>query len=211
MSQLHAALIAFCTLLSSCANVSSDYTFDKNRATGLIVGSISYESGLGRYYLLISDATSSEPIQLGFGCKIVPCLFESINDTDFSANETPKQRGGGFAVEVPAGRYRIVGWRVAQGYINSRSKAPIDLEFVVESGKASYVGNLHFDAGWKNVKLQDKASRDLPLLQKTYAVLQETPFAYTIAPGTEISKIGGAYRKSLEGTLIFVPYAPIHR
>jgi hypothetical protein len=186
MPKLSTFLVALGALLTSCANVSSDYAFEKGKTVGLVVGSISYESGLGRYHLIIAGADGAKPIQLSFGCSMLPCLFENTNDAEYSASEKPKQRGGGFAVEVPEGNYRIVGWRVQQGYINSRSKAPIDLAFTVKAGSASYLGNLHFDAHWENVVLRDRAARDLPLLQKNYSVLKAIPFAYTIAPETEI-------------------------
>ena len=174
MRTVVATLFALSALLSSCANVRSDYSFEKGKNVGLIVGSVSFESGLGRYHLVIVNRSTSQTFQLGFGCSMFPCLVQASDDDNYSRTETPKQRGGGYVIEVPEGEYRIVGWRVQQGYINSRSKAPIEIDFVVNPGAASYLGNLHFDADWENVKLRDKSARDLPLLKKEYAVLQTT-------------------------------------
>jgi hypothetical protein len=194
---------------SACANIPSDFKFKPDGTTGLVVGSVSFESGLGRYFLVAQNLDSLKVIELGFGCSMVPCI-ETSDDSAYSANESPKQRGGGYAVEVPEGRYRIIGWHVVQGYINSRSKVPPNVPFAVERGKASYLGNLHFDAHWESVQLRDRASRDLPLLKTSYAFLNSTPFAYTIAPGASLPNFGGDYRRGPEGP-IFVPMIPIRR
>ncbi len=200
-------LLAF--LLSSCANVSKNFMFDPNKATGLVVGSVSYESGFGKYYIVAKGQESTKLTEFGFGCPVFPC-FEPANDSRFSAAENPKQRGGGFAVEVPEGRYRILGWRVRQGQMDSRSQEPINIDFTVERGKVSYLGNLHFDAHWEDVHLRDKASRDLPLLREDYPVLNTASFASTIAPNTDIGKLGGEYKRGIEGP-IFVPIVPVRR
>ena len=205
------SLIVPSVLLSSCANVRPDYSFEKGKPVGLIVGSVSYESGLGRYHLIVVNKSTSQIFQLSFGCSMFPCIGESANDDEYSKGETPKQRGGGYVVEVPEGLYRIVGWRVQQGYINSRSKAPVELDFIVSPGAASYLGNLHFDAHWEHVTLRDRSPRDLPLLKKSYAVLQTTALAHTIAPNAEVVGIGGEYRRAIEGAPIFIPFVPIRR
>ena len=203
---LHRILLSMAAvvILAACGNVSRNYRFDPAGSTGLVVGSVSYESSYGRYILTLESITSSRRFDLGFGCKVVPCL-QPANDADFSTGETPEQRGGGFVVEVPEGRYRILGWKVEQGGIVSRSKAPVDIELLVERGKASYVGNLHFDADWIDVRLRDRNVRDIPLLRKKYPVLQATELAYTIAPGLEIEQFGGEYQRRLEQVTIFVP------
>jgi hypothetical protein len=206
MRLLNLLLVSACTiLLGSCANVPTNFKFDPAKPTGLVVGTISYESGLGKYFLIAMSQSAQAPVELGFGCPIWPCI-EPADDPAFSKDELPKQRGGGFAVEIPEGVYRIVGWRVVQGAARSRSTSPINIDFRVERGRASYIGNLHFDGDWENVSLRDRSSRDLPLLQAKYDVLRTIPIAFTISPGAEITKLGGAYQRTMhiEGP-IFVP------
>ena len=193
-------------LLASCANVASDFKFDPAKPTGLVIGSISYESGLGKFYLYATSPSAPRPVSFAFGCSLWPCI-EPSDDSSFSASETPKQRGGGFAVEVPEGTYRLVGWSVIRGALQSRSTSPIDIEFIVERGKATYIGNLHFDAHWEDVQLRDKASRDLPLLQEKYAALKTTPLSFAIASGTVLKGIGGTFQTRMEGPI----YMPIVR
>lgn len=183
--------------LAACANVSSDFKFDPSKPEGLVIGSISYESGLGRFFLVATSGTTAKPVEFAFGCALVPCLQPS-DDPRFSRAEVPAQRGGGFAVVVPEGSYRISSWRVARGYMMSRSAKPIDIEFTVVRGRASYIGNLHFDADWENVTLRDKADRDLPLLRNEYPALQAAGLAFTIAPGTVVSRLGGQYQTDVE-------------
>jgi len=196
-------------LLFGCANVPQDFSFKPNGTTGLVVGSVSYESSFGKYYLVAEDLKSRKIYQFGFGCPIVPC-FEPANDEAYSANELPKQRGGGYAVEVPEGDYRIIGWHVVQGYKHSRSSRLVDLRFTVAHDKVSYLGNLHFDADWEAVELRDKSARDLPLLRSTYPVLNSTPFAFTIAPGMRVERLGGEYQSRFEG-FVYIPMVPAPR
>jgi hypothetical protein len=194
--------------LASCANVASDFKFDPNKTNGLVVGSISFESSLGRYFLIAQSTTTAQTVQFAFGCTLFPCIVESSDDPKFSKGETPKQRGGGFAIEVPEGTYRIVSWRVARGYIVSRSANPINIEFTVERGKASYIGNLHFDEDWEDVSLRDKSSRDLPLLREQYPILRSTELAFTMAPERTVGHLGGDYRTGMEGNPVPI-YVPI--
>jgi len=193
-------------LVAACGNVSRNYRFDPGGTNGLVVGSISYESGLGRYFLTAESSETSRKYDFGFGCPVWPCT-QPADDAAFSNGEVPEQRGGGFVVAVPEGTYRITGWRVQQGSIASRSEDPVDIEFTVERGKASYLGNLHFDSDWADVRLRDRAGRDLPLLHAKYPVLQSAELAYTIAPGTDLAKIGGGYDRSLSHVIIFMPVA----
>jgi hypothetical protein len=202
-------IIAAAAVLSSCANVSSDFAFKRDGTTGLVVGSVSYETGLGKYFLVVQNVETLAFTEFGFGCPIFPCL-EPADDEAYSRGELPKQRGGGYAIEVPEGRYRIVGWHVRQGYMSSRSKRPVDIPFTVERGKASYMGNLHFDPDWEAVQLRDKASRDLPILQTRYAAMKVAEFAYMIAPGVDIVGFGGEYQRGIEGQ-IYIPMIPFRR
>ena len=135
------------------------------------------------------------------GGAVGPCMGAE-SDAYFSRGQEPKQRGGGFAVEMREGNYIIVGWRVEQGQMVSRSTQAIGIPFRVESGKALYLGNLHFDAHWEDIRLRDRAERDLPLLKARFPALAAAPVASTITPGVSI-ELGGEHNRGLEG--MFVP------
>ncbi len=198
--------MAAVVLLSGWGNVGRNYRFDPGGSEGLVAGSISYEGGLGRYFLVVESEATSRKHELGFGCAVWPCM-QPADDEDFSRGEMPEQRGGGFVVSLPEGTYRLTGWRVRQGSLSSRSKEPVDIEFVVARGKVSYLGNLHFDGDWEDVRLRDRSDRDLPLLQEKFPVLQDAGLAYSIAPGTDLVGIGGMYKRGLENLIIFIPVA----
>lgn len=206
--RLAAWLAPLVLALASCANISEDFAFDAAKDTGVVIGSISYESGYGRYMLTAKEKSTGKPVSFGFGCTLVPC-FTGSDDQRFSKNETPQQRGGGFAVEVPAGEYQITGWLVLQGQKRSFSTMPIDLAVTVAKGKASYIGNLHFDADWENVQLRDKAERDLPILREEYEVLRSAPLAFSIAAGTRIEHLGGDGYQTRYAAPVFIPIVPV--
>ena len=201
----HRVFWALClsVLAAACGNIPADYKFDPSKPKGVVIGSVSYESSMGKYSMYAASPALPGGVEFSFGCA-TPLFCTQFNDSDFSAKELPKQRGGGFAVEVPEGTYRIVGWHVVRGSHHSNSTRPINIEFTVERGKATYIGNLHFDADWEDVKLRDKAARDLPLLQSKYPVLKAAPTAFAIAPGVEIRKLGGGYQSRIDGP-IFIP------
>ncbi|MDH5835029.1 hypothetical protein [Luteimonas kalidii] len=199
-------LAAVAALLAGCGSVSRNYRFDPDGQEGLVVGSVSYESGTGRHLLTIESSATGRKHAVGFGCSMFPCM-QPADDKAFSTGQMPAQRGGGYVVALPAGTYRITGWRVDQGSIGSNSEEPVGIEFLVERGKASYLGNLHFDADWENVRLRDRSERDLPLLRAEYPALQAAQLAYTIAPGTDLARIGGGYDRGIKHLVIFVPVA----
>lgn len=189
-------------MLTSCANVPADFQFDASKDVGLIVGSITYESSIGLYALAVvgsSEATSTVRPKIDVGYSMFPPLGPLYD-------EALKAKGGMFAVAVPAGNYKIVGWAVRQGAKISGPGQRVDIPFVVERGKASYVGNLHFSPDWE-VSLRDRAARDLPALSAKYDALKKAPLAYTIAQDTDLRGIGGEYQSRFDysSVPIFVP------
>jgi hypothetical protein len=190
---LFAALVA-----TSCANVPADYKFDAAKDDGLIVGSITYDSSIGRYSLIAVPSGASKPSVMSVGYSQWPPLGP-LND------DALKARGGTYAVAAPAGSYRVVGWEIRQGAKITRNSAPIDVPFTVEKGKASYLGNLHFSQDW-DVSLRDRSARDLPVLQARYEALKQAPLQFTIAKDVNIEKLGGDYRSQFQ-IPIFIPIA----
>jgi hypothetical protein len=195
MNRLLAVLAA--ALFASCANVPSDYKFDHTKDDGLVIGSITYDSSLGLYSLVVVSPGSSKPLVMSVGYSQWPPLGPLTDDA-------LKARGGTYAITAPAGSYRIIGWQIRQGAKITRNSVAIDAPFTVEKGKASYLGNLHFSEDW-DVSLRDQSSRDLPVLQTRYDVLKQAPLQFTIAKDTNIERLGGEYRSQFQMPMIFVP------
>jgi hypothetical protein len=180
-------------LLSACANAPPPVKLDADSSNGLVVGSISYESGIASFFLLAENTNTGQRVEFRFGCPSYPCSTP-WKDARFSTGETARQRGGGYAVAVPAGEYRIASWRAQQGGTGYHSTQPIDIPFKVEKGQVSYLGNLHFDEYWVDVQLRDRSARDLPALRESHPTIASAPMAFTIGEGTDLHELGVPYR-----------------
>ena len=193
---LRALVACLAVVASSCANVPSDYKLDPAKPVGLVVGSITYESSIGEYGLVAQSIETSKRIvfKVGHG-EWTP--FTRMHDDDLG------MRGGTFAVEVPSGEYRIVGWQVRQGFSTSRSTHPVEVPFLVQSGQSTYLGNLHFSPHWV-ASLHDQATRDLPILERRFRALRSSPLAIAISEGTHLEQFGGGYMSRTD-IPIFIP------
>ena len=178
-----AALTAACALPSS---VSSSYDPTSKKGVGLVVGSITYESAYGSYGVMVKSADGSFTEYVYVGAAQIT-MFVTMTDPQL------QQRGGTFAIELPAGDYKITSWHVRQGPRSSNSTAPIDIPFRVEEGGYTYLGALHWDRHWENVSLVDQSSRDIPLLQTRHPALSNARFTSAIRPGATVEKLGGGY------------------
>lgn len=189
-----AALFAALALLSGCASVPKDFQFDPSSSDGLIVGSITYESSIGQYSLVIA-APGGKFLVASVGYSMWPPLGP-LQDEKLGT------RGGTFALAAPAGEYQIVGWQIKQGYKTTRNTVPISIPLVVGKAGTSYVGNLHFSPHWDDNRLRDMSERDLPVLASRYDAIKSAPVAFTIAKGTELPKFGGEYSSRYQMPII---------
>jgi hypothetical protein len=188
--------------IAGCANVQSTYTLDPTKGNGLLVGTITYENFGGEYY--VTARRTGDPktvIRLSVGNPtLLP--FAKIFDDDL------KMRGDTFAVEAPAGEYSLGKWYIRKGQASYSSARELGVSFKVESGKATYLGNIHY-VGTDTVNLQEMAQRDLPILQARFQALKDSPVAFTLAQGTKLEGLGGeATRKTIIPIFIPVPVAP---
>jgi hypothetical protein len=191
-------LLPLALLLSACVNVPSNYKLDASKSAGLVVGTITYDSSIGQYGLVVASQATGATTVLEVGSSMWPPL-KPMHDDALNA------KGSTFARELPAGKYQIASWQVRRGYRVSEPETSFQIAFSVEAGKATYLGNLHFDADWENVTLRDMSSRDLPILQFRFPALALNPVAFGIAPGTNLQKLGADYDTHLGSMPIFIP------
>jgi hypothetical protein len=172
--------------LCGCA-VTEPKVLDTSTPPGLVVGSITHETSNGIYRLGIAGKPGQRipAPSVGFGTWTP---FNKEMDEDL------KERGGTYTLELPPGDYRIVAWSIRRGSTDTQSAQPFEIPFTVESGKISYLGNLHFDQHWESVTLRDKASRDIPIIIKRVPKLATLEIAHTIRPGTNLERLGNGYR-----------------
>jgi hypothetical protein len=182
--------------VAACATPGSP---DPAAPTGWVIGSITHESSVGRYGLAITGQPGQRvpSPSLGYG------MWTPFNK---EMDDELKERGGTYAQKLPAGEYRIVGWFVLRAQTDYRSARPVEIPFKVEAGKATYLGNLHFDPHWEAVVLRDRAERDLPVLRRRHAEVATTEVSQSIAPGTTIEQFGrGVVSRSEVPLFVGVP------
>ena len=194
-------ICALALLLTACAtNVSSSHKPDPATGNGLIVGTITYNTYGGQYYVTVPRLSATgEVIKLSVGSSSWH-PFAKVNDSDLKA------RGDTFAVEAPAGDYVMGGWVVRQGPKRYWGTKSLGFSFKVEPGKVTYVGNIHF-VDKEYVNLNEMAKRDLPVIEDRYPAVKTTPLAFTIAEGTKLEKLGGEGDWKINFP-VFIPVAP---
>lgn len=204
------ALFAVLFVLVGCStNVAPDFRMSAASTTGLAIGSITYTGALGLRRIGVRNIATGEMYRFEVGQSQTLNPFAK---PDFDADLG--QVGGTVAVELPAGRYAISYWSIRQGPNEVSSTSPIDIGFVVEPGKAVYLGNFHFiqtsrsglGTGSAEVTYQDMGERDIKALRHRYALLETTPLVTTIEPGFKLEKLGGRSAKKTDVVMpIFVP------
>jgi hypothetical protein len=193
-------VLAFASL-GGCANVSSSYKLDPTKGNGLIVGTITYTSYGGEYYVTaIRAADPKTTVRLSVGSAMWH-PFAKVNDDEL------KMKGDTFAVEAAAGEYTLGKWFIKKGNMWYSSDRPIGISFKVEPGKATYIGNIHY-VEKDSVNLQDMAQRDIPILQARFEAVKATPVSLKIAEGTKLEGLGGTSTRTINFTPIFIPVAP---
>ena len=182
---LRLLLVPFVITLSACASNEPAATATTT-VPGLVVGSITHETSNGIYRIGIIGKPGQRIRAPSVGGGMLS--FSKQMDDDL------KEKGGNFDLELPPGEYRIVAWSIRRGTTDTQSAQPFEIPFLVESGKISYLGNLHFDQHWENVSLRDRALRDMPIIIKRVPKLATLEVAYTIRKDANLERLGNGYK-----------------
>ncbi len=201
-------LVSF-VFLSSCASpasqssVAADYKIDAAGTRGLVVGSITYDSGLGLYSIAWSPIAGGPGYAGSVGWAIWPPLGPEYDDD-------LKAKGGTFAVEVPAGEYRLQKWSQRAGYMVYSAERPIGLTFRVEPRQVTYLGNFHFHKS-DEVSLEDRSLRDIPILKARFTAVNAAVVGMSFASGFSLRAIGGDSQRTMD-TPGYIPiFVPVKR
>lgn len=191
------ALVGLTLLLAACAtaNVNPEYRLKADAAEGVITGSVSYSgrySGYRVYYRRVGGEELGY-FEIGTGNALLPIVEKG----DFAIRGL---RGTVFAAQLPAGEYEMHRWIVSSGASTVTSTVPFSISFTVDSGKLVYLGNFHFTTTstmgltvtGARLSHRDAVERDLPVFQKKFPGLAETPMAYAIEKGAERNNVGGS-------------------
>jgi hypothetical protein len=169
--------------LASCAAPKRDLIFSAGGGTGLLVGSLTFDGAAGEYQVLLSHSPGFPPILLTTGDKLslIPVALK---------NSALGATGDIFARDLSPGRYTLTGWRILQDVRTASSTTRSNIEFLVEPGKVTYLGNLHMSSDWK-LSLHDKTERDMTVVHAVYPQLKAAAMVTAFPAGTVITGIGG--------------------
>ncbi len=172
--------ILFMVLLSACSatsSVKSDYSLSKASNRGVLLTSITYLGRPSAYIIQYKAEGSSEisTIQIGSSESTL-----SINA--FVPTTSPLGVNGDLmAVELPAGKYRIIGWQVKSNSATVTHKNTFEIPFEIVAGKASYIGRFGFDQVGSlgptqtasKVDYKDESVMDLLAMMSKYPKIQK--------------------------------------
>jgi hypothetical protein len=192
------SLILTLLVLTGCAStktIKADYSLNSQSEKGVLISSLSVRGGYSGYsvYYQGIDNENTGSIQFGEGMALLPIFPKG----DFSHLN---RKGEVFAVELPAGKYKIWRWGVASGYAFIKPVSPISIEFEVLAGKAVYIGNFDFKqtdsmgltvTGVK-VNYSDQSQIDLDILSKKHPNLDATNILKGIEDNANYQGIGGS-------------------
>lgn len=176
-------LLCLCPLVSGCqttilSNIRTDYDFESNKDTGLIVGTVSHPGN--------TDSITSSMFHINYYSGNPKAIlsfrergvFYYGHPADFQFEDVGN-KGKLFVLEFPAGEHSVDYWEIGYGYHGWYPKsAPSPLEFNIQPGEILYLGNFHMqiieaekwyqvlDGGFPIIK--DKSERDIQLFRKLY-------------------------------------------
>ncbi|NUU01473.1 hypothetical protein [Herbaspirillum robiniae] len=165
LADIVAAIIAT-AMLSGCMTTagSSKYAADTvDPARGIVVGTV-FERAVftpyGVYFYILSPD----------GSKIV-LTRDHVKGQATIWNDppkVPKGEGTTFSLQLPPGKYQIVGWALNYGTYNRKASEPYKtpIEFSVEPGKTIYIGRLDANRFMEIASIHDNYEEDASYLQK---------------------------------------------
>ena len=174
-----------CLLLTACASPTSvgpDFRFDPATRQALIVGSITYEDGLGVHAIEATSRDGLSHFYAGVGYSQWPPLGPQYD-------EALLMKGGTFAVAVKPGQYTLQRWSVLKGARTYSPTRPIGIPFQAVAGQVTYLGNFNFDDDG-HVALADRSVRDLPILRSRYKAIGAAAPAVAIRSGALLASTG---------------------
>lgn len=176
-------LLCLCFLVSGCqttitSDIRTDYDFQGNQDTGLIVGTVSHPEDTD------SITFSSFYINFYSGNPKAALIFRERgifyagHPAEFEFEDSGN-KGKLFVLELPAGEHSVDHWAIQNGYTVWYPKsAPSPLEFMIQPGEVLYLGNFHMQIippeKWYQVNdggfptITDKNDRDIQLFRKLY-------------------------------------------
>lgn len=182
--------------LGGCAtssNLGADHVLDPAGTKGLLVASITHAGQLSAYnvyYRQVPDGVEGR-LRSGQGMVLIPLP---------DAGDFQDRSGHLVTAELPAGEYEVHGWGIDSGYAHVRSTGQVSIRFLVEPGRAVYLGNFDFTPTSKlgatitgaEVVYREAMDRDLAAFRKKHPRLAATPVTALLEKGASHARLGSA-------------------
>lgn len=193
-------MFALIVLLQGCATtktIKNDYMLNAETGNGVLATSISYRGSYSGYAIFYQNVESGirGKAQFGDGVALIPIPPKG----DFTHLN---RKGEVFAIELPAGTYRIWDWSVSSGYASIRPINPISIEFKVEPGKVTYLGNFDFiqtdsmglTVTGVEVLYSEQSEIDLDILLRKHPGITAEDIIWGIERNAKYNDLGGGGR-----------------
>ncbi|AOT08754.1 hypothetical protein [Pseudoalteromonas luteoviolacea] len=189
-------LILTVLVLTGCAstNIKGNYSLNSQSGKGVLISSISVQGSYSGYsvYFQGIDNENKGYIEFGAGTALLPIFPEG----DFSHLD---RKGEVFAVELPAGKYKVWRWGVASGYAFIKPALPMSIEFEIIAGKATYIGNFDFiqtdsfglTVTGVKVNYSDQFKIDTGIIINKYPNIEFSQIGKSIVDNAKYIAIGG--------------------
>ncbi|SCK23065.1 hypothetical protein [Vogesella sp. LIG4] len=168
-------IVLLLLLASGCATLdpsAKKYTLkDIDSSKGVVVGTVferSVFTPYGAYFYIQSP--NGEKVVLSSGAGSGCCAI--IN----TPPKIPKGVGSPFALQLPPGKYQVVGWALDYGSFNKSSLSPeTPVEFEVIAGEVGYLGRFDANRFLEIASIHDNFEEDIVYINKSFPPLNSAP------------------------------------
>lgn len=193
-------MLALIVVLQGCTTtktIKNNYILNAETGNGILATSISYRGSYSGYSIFYQNIESEVrgKVQFGEGVALIPIPPKG----DFSHLN---RKGEVFAIELPAGTYRVWNWGVSSGYARVRPMNPISVEFKVVPGKVTYLGNFDFvqtdsmglTVTGVEVRYSEQSEIDLDILLRKHPRIRVEDITFGIERNADYNDLGGGGR-----------------
>jgi hypothetical protein len=158
---LFVQLLSMLLLLSGCATTKQPTLNDIDPSKGIVVGVV-FESSLfgphGAYFFI--QAPDGGKITISSGAENRSYTIKNVPP------KTPLGVGKPFILQLPPGKYQVVGWALDYGRIKKSQPPANPVEFEVVAGKISYLGHFSANRFTEVAAILQKYDEDIPHVRK---------------------------------------------
>jgi hypothetical protein len=200
--------------LQACAQSAAEkpeFSFSPGRGTGVIVGSVteSYQASYGTTLTIEFEQVGGTRK----GSIFTTSVLMTATDNDFK--QVSGLRGTVYAVELPAGEYKMTGWEFKWGTVTVEPAQQRPIAFTVLPNEVAYLGNVHATLSESRVPIigapridaaaigiRDEGERDAAVVRRKYPTLSSVQIRPRLLDAS-------AWRNQSTNTSVYSPTIPV--